>query len=108
MVARDVVGEQREPEHPELVRGRGRRPARRSVEQLDELEHERTRAARVVEVGGRVCEHRSDPGGPPIPMGGIRNDIAAIIVGLILYGAFFFPFHSWVVGRPLLATAFGT
>jgi uncharacterized membrane protein len=53
-------------------------------------------------------KHRSDPGGPPIPMGGRRNDIAAVIVGLILYGALFFPFHSWVVGRPLLATAFGT
>ena len=53
-------------------------------------------------------KHRSDPGGPPIPMGGLRNDIAAVIVGLVLYGAFFFPFHSWVVGRPLLATAFGT
>jgi uncharacterized membrane protein len=53
-------------------------------------------------------KHRSDPGGPPIPMGGLRNDIAAVIVGLILYGALFFPFHSFVVGRPLLATAFGT
>jgi uncharacterized membrane protein len=53
-------------------------------------------------------KHRSDPGGLPIPMGGLRNDVAAIIVGLILYVALFFPFHSWVVGRPLLATAFGT
>jgi uncharacterized membrane protein len=55
-----------------------------------------------------TLKHRSDPGGPPIPQGGRRNDIAAVIVGLILYAALFFPFHSLVVGRPLLATAFGT
>jgi uncharacterized membrane protein len=53
-------------------------------------------------------KRRSDPGGPPIPLGGRKNDIAAVIVGLILYAALFFPFHSLVVGRPLLATAFGT
>jgi uncharacterized membrane protein len=53
-------------------------------------------------------KHRSDPGAPPIPLGGRNNDIAAVIVGLILYVALFFPFHSLVVGRPLLATAFGT
>jgi uncharacterized membrane protein len=55
-----------------------------------------------------TLKHRSDPGGLPIPPGGLRNDIAAVIVGLILYGALFFPFHTFVVGRPLLATAFGT
>jgi uncharacterized membrane protein len=57
---------------------------------------------------GITLKRRTDPGGPPIPQGGLRNDIAAVIVGLILYGAFFFPFHTFVVGRPLLATAFGT
>jgi uncharacterized membrane protein len=55
-----------------------------------------------------TLKHRTDPGGPPIPVGGIRNDIAAVIIGLILYAAFFFPFHTFVIGRPLLATAFGT
>ncbi len=55
-----------------------------------------------------TLKHRSDPGGPSIPQGGLKNDIAAVIVGLILYAALFFPFHSLVVGRPLLATAFGT
>jgi uncharacterized membrane protein len=55
-----------------------------------------------------TLKRRSDPGAPPIPLGGVRNDIAAVIVGLILYAALFFPFHSLVVGRPLLATAFGT
>jgi uncharacterized membrane protein len=53
-------------------------------------------------------KHRSDTGGPPIPEGGWKNDIAAVVVGLVLYAAAFFPFHSLVVGRPLLATAFGT
>jgi uncharacterized membrane protein len=57
---------------------------------------------------GITLKYRTDPGGPPIPQGGLTNDIAAVIVGLILYGAFFFPFHTFVVGRPLLATAFGT
>ena len=37
-------------------------------------------------------KHRSDPGGPPIPQGGRRNDIAAVIVGVILYFALAFPF----------------
>jgi uncharacterized membrane protein len=55
-----------------------------------------------------TLKHRTDAGGPPIPAGGYRNDIAAVVVGLILYGAFFFPFHTFVIGRPLLPTAFGT
>jgi uncharacterized membrane protein len=55
-----------------------------------------------------TLKHRSDPGGPPIPSGGLRYDIAAVIVGVVIYGALFFPFHTFVIGRPLLATAFGT
>ena len=55
-----------------------------------------------------TLKHRSDPAGLSIPEGGLKNDIAAVVVGLILYAALFFPFHSLVVGRPLLATAFGT
>lgn len=39
---------------------------------------------------------------------GLANDIAAVVAGLILYAALFFPFHTFVIGRPLLATAFGT
>jgi uncharacterized membrane protein len=57
---------------------------------------------------GITLKYRTDPGGPSIPQGGLTNDIVAVIVGLILYGAFFFPFHTFVIGRPLLATAFGT
>jgi uncharacterized membrane protein len=57
---------------------------------------------------GITLKYRTDPGGLSIPQGGLTNDIVAVIVGLILYGAFFFPFHTFVIGRPLLATAFGT
>jgi uncharacterized membrane protein len=54
-------------------------------------------------------KRRSDPGGPLIPLGGWKNDVAAVIVGIILYLALFFPFHSLVVHRPLFGTtAFGT
>src|SRR6266849_8410 len=49
-------------------------------------------------------KRRSDPGGPPIPLGGRTNDIAAVIVGIILFLALAFPFHSWVVGRPVFGT----
>ncbi len=51
-----------------------------------------------------ALKHRSDPGAPPIPAGGRRNDIIAIIVGTILYLALGFVFHPIVVGLP----AFGT
>jgi uncharacterized membrane protein len=44
-------------------------------------------------------KHRSDPGGPPIPVGGRRNDIAAIIAGTVLYLALGLVFHPLVVGR---------
>ncbi len=54
-------------------------------------------------------KHRTDPGGPPIPMGGRKNDIAAIIVGIILYLALGLVFHPLVVGVMVFGTpAFGT
>ncbi len=49
-------------------------------------------------------KQRDDPGAPPIPMGGRRNDIIAIVVGTILYLALGFVFHPVIVGLP----AFGT
>ena len=51
-----------------------------------------------------TLRHRSDPGAPPIPVGGVRNDIVAIVVGTILYLALGFVFHPIVIGLP----AFGT
>jgi uncharacterized membrane protein len=51
-----------------------------------------------------TLKRRSDPGAPPIPIGGRRNDIIAIVVGTVLYLALGFVFHPIVVGVP----AFGT
>ena len=54
-------------------------------------------------------KHRTDSGGPPIPYGGRRNDIAALIVGTILYLALGLLFHPLVVGRAVFGSpAFGT
>jgi uncharacterized membrane protein len=51
-----------------------------------------------------TLKHRADPGGPPIPLGGRRNDIIAIVVGTIVYLALGLVFHPIVIGLP----AFGT
>ena len=51
-----------------------------------------------------TLKRRSDSGAPPIPVGGRRNDIIAIVVGTILYLALGFVFHPIVIGLP----AFGT
>ncbi len=51
-----------------------------------------------------TLKRRSDPGAPPIPVGGPRNDIIAIVVGTILYLALGFVFHPIVIG----VSAFGT
>ncbi len=51
-----------------------------------------------------TLKRRTDPGAPPIPAGGRRNDIIAIVVGTILYLALGFVFHPIVIGLP----AFGT
>ncbi len=42
----------------------------------------------------------SDPGAPPIPVGGGKNDIIAIVVGTIVYLALGFVFHPVVIGVP--------
>ena len=51
-----------------------------------------------------TLKRRADPGAPPIPVGGAKNDIIAIVVGTIIYLALGFVFHPIVVGVP----AFGT
>lgn len=45
-------------------------------------------------------KRRADPGEPPIPVGGVRNDIIAVVVGIALYLALGFLFHPYVVGVP--------
>jgi uncharacterized membrane protein len=51
-----------------------------------------------------TLKHRADPSAPPIPVGGSKNDMIAIVVGTIIYLALGFVFHPVVVGVP----AFGT
>jgi len=47
-----------------------------------------------------TLKHRSDPGAPPIPEGGMKNDIIAIVVGIVIYLALGFVFHPIVIGLP--------
>jgi uncharacterized membrane protein len=55
-----------------------------------------------------TLKRRSDPGAPPIPVGGTKNDIIAVIVGTIIYLALGFVFHPIVIGIPAFGTpAFG-
>lgn len=54
-------------------------------------------------------KRRSDPGAPPIPVGGRRNDWMAIVVGTIIYLAVGLVFHPLVIGVPAFGTpALGT
>ena len=46
-------------------------------------------------------KRRSDPGGPPIPVGGWMNDAIAIGVGIVVYLALGYAFHPVVVGVPV-------
>ena len=48
-------------------------------------------------------KRRTDPGAPPIPVGGIGKDVVAVIGGLVLYLALGFLFHPYVVGVPAFA-----
>ena len=45
-------------------------------------------------------KRRTDPGGPPIPTGGWRNDAVAVVVGVLVYLALGFVFHPVVIGVP--------
>jgi uncharacterized membrane protein len=47
-----------------------------------------------------TLKRRSDPGAPPIPAGGAKNDIIAIVVGTIVYLALGLVFHPVVIGVP--------
>src|ERR1700675_326992 len=46
-------------------------------------------------------KHRADAGGPPIPVGGVGNDLIAVAVGLVVYLALGFAFHPVVIGVPV-------
>jgi uncharacterized membrane protein len=47
-------------------------------------------------------KHRTDSGGPPIPVGGGSNDLIAIAVGFVAYLALAFAFHPVVIGVPVV------
>ena len=49
-------------------------------------------------------KHRADRGAPPIPMGGLTNDVIAVGVGLVAYLALAFAFHPEVIGVPVVGT----
>jgi uncharacterized membrane protein len=46
-------------------------------------------------------KHRTDAGGPPIPVGGLSNDLIAVAVGIVAYLALAFAFHPVVIGVPV-------
>jgi uncharacterized membrane protein len=50
-----------------------------------------------------TLKRRTDPGAPPIPVRGTRNDVIAVVVGTLLYLALGFWFHPYVVGVPAFA-----
>jgi uncharacterized membrane protein len=49
-------------------------------------------------------KRRTDPGGPPIPAGGRKNDVVAILIGTILFAAFGYVFHPLWIGVPVFGT----
>ena len=49
-------------------------------------------------------KRRSDPGAPPIPVGGVTNDVLAVVVGAVIYVALAFAFHPVVIGVPVIGT----
>jgi uncharacterized membrane protein len=49
-------------------------------------------------------KRRTDVGGPPIPVGGIGNDLIAVAVGVAAYLALAFAFHPVVIGVPVMGS----
>ncbi len=47
-------------------------------------------------------KRRKDAGGPPIPVGGVVNDVIAVVVGIVAYLALAFVFHPAVIGIPVM------
>lgn len=45
-------------------------------------------------------KRRTDPGAPPIPVGGMRNDVIAVFGGVALYAVLGWWFHPYVIGVP--------
>lgn len=47
-------------------------------------------------------KRRADAGGPPIPVGGVGNDVIAVVIGIVVYLALTFAFHPVVLGIPVM------
>jgi uncharacterized membrane protein len=47
-------------------------------------------------------KRRNDAGAPPIPVGGLSNDLIAVAVGFVAYLALAFAFHPVVIGVPVV------
>lgn len=47
-------------------------------------------------------KHRSDAGAPPIPVGGVGNDVIAVVLGIVVYAALIVAFHPFVIGVPVI------
>jgi uncharacterized membrane protein len=47
-------------------------------------------------------KRRGDAGAPPIPVGGLGNDLIAVAVGIVAYLALAFAFHPVVIGVPVV------
>ncbi len=47
-------------------------------------------------------KRRSDPGAPPIPVGGVGNDVIAVVIGIVVYAALALVFHQFVIGVPVI------
>jgi len=47
-------------------------------------------------------KRRGEAGGPPIAVGGLGNDVLAVIIGVIVYLALALAFHPVVIGVPVI------
>jgi len=47
-----------------------------------------------------TLKRRADAGAPPIPVGGWKNDVVAVVAGTLAYLALGFAFHPLVIGVP--------
>jgi uncharacterized membrane protein len=50
-------------------------------------------------------KRRTDAGAPPIPVGGVTNDLIAVGVGIVVYLALVFVFHPLVIGVPVVGVS---
>ncbi len=48
-------------------------------------------------------KRRTDSGAAPIPVGGVRNDVTAVVAGSVIYFLLGWLFHPYVIGVPAFA-----